>query len=227
MTYPVTTPGLPPGNRRLNHWANQVEYCKVHKTWTRRALQQQAERGDMLVCLLLACLTSQQHASVSQGRICLTSQQHTGASQGRICLTSQQHASVSQGRICLTSQQHAGVSQGRICLTSQQHTGASQGRICLTSQQHAGISQGRICLTSQQRASVSQARICLTSQQHAGVSQGRICTDNFTRCHTEIAVADPTFYLTQPQYTDTRPTSPSADRITPGAWQGSHWSANV
>ena len=66
----------------------------------------------------------------------------------------------------------------------------------------------------------------LTSQQQASVSQGRICTDNFTCCHTEIEVADPTFYLTQSQYTDTGPTSPSADPITPGAWQGSHWSAN-
>ena len=42
----------------------------------------------------------------------------------------------------------------------------------------------------------------------------------------EIEVADPTFYLTQSQYTDTGRTSPSADPITPGAWQGSHWSAN-
>ena len=42
----------------------------------------------------------------------------------------------------------------------------------------------------------------------------------------EIEVADPTFYLTQSQYTDTGPTSPSADPITPGKWQGSHWSAN-
>ena len=67
---------------------------------------------------------------------------------------------------------------------------------------------------------------CLTSQQHASVSQGRICTDNFTCCHTEIEATDPTFYLTQSQYTDTGPTSPSADPITPGAWQGSHWSAN-
>ena len=67
---------------------------------------------------------------------------------------------------------------------------------------------------------------CLMSQQHASVSQGRICTDNFTCCHTEIEVADPTFYLTQSQYTNTGPTSPSADPITPGAWQGSHWSAN-
>ena len=67
---------------------------------------------------------------------------------------------------------------------------------------------------------------CLTSKQQASVSQGRICSDNFTCCHTEIEVADQTFYLTQSQYTDTGPTSPSADPITTGAWQGSHWSAN-
>ena len=65
---------------------------------------------------------------------------------------------------------------------------------------------------------------CLTSQQHATLSQGRICSDNFTCCHIEIEVADPTFYITQSQYTDTGPTSPSIDPITPGAWQGSHWS---
>ena len=53
-----------------------------------------------------------------------------------------------------------------------------------------------------------------------------MCTDNFTCCHTEIEAADPTFHLTQSQCTDTGPTSPSADPITPGAWQGSHWSAN-
>ena len=58
---------------------------------------------------------------------------------------------------------------------------------------------------------------CLTSQQHASVSQGRICSDNFTCCHTEVEAADRTFYLTQSQYTDTRPTSPSADPRTPGA----------
>ena len=67
---------------------------------------------------------------------------------------------------------------------------------------------------------------CLTSQQRASVSQGRICSDNFMCCHTEIEVADQTFHLTQSQYTDTRPTSPSTDPITPGAWQGIHWSAN-
>ena len=64
---------------------------------------------------------------------------------------------------------------------------------------------------------------CLTSQQQA---QERICSDRFACYHTEIEVTDQTFYLTQSQYTDTGPTSPSADPITPGAWQGSHWSAN-
>ena len=68
---------------------------------------------------------------------------------------------------------------------------------------------------------------CLTSQQQASVSQGRICSNNFTCCHTQIEVADQTFYLTQSQYTDTGPTSPSPDPVTPGAWQGSHWNANV
>ena len=42
----------------------------------------------------------------------------------------------------------------------------------------------------------------------------------------EIEVADQTFHLTLSRYTDTGPTSPSTDPISPGAWQGSHWSAN-
>ena len=41
------------------------------------------------------------------------------------------------------------------------------------------------------------------------VSQGRICSDNLTCCHTEVEAADQTFYLTQSQYTDTGPNSPS------------------
>ena len=76
---------------------------------------------------------------------------------------------------------------------------------------------------------------CLTSQQYASVSQEQICSDTFLCCHTEIEAADQTFYLTQSQYgdpqssswgrkkkTDTGSASPSADPITPGAWQGSH-----
>ena len=66
---------------------------------------------------------------------------------------------------------------------------------------------------------------CLMSQQHACVSQGWICSDNCSCYHTETEVSDQTFNLTQSQYTDTGLTSPSADPVNPGAWQGSHWSA--
>ena len=67
---------------------------------------------------------------------------------------------------------------------------------------------------------------CLKSQQHASVSQGRICSDSCTCCHTEIEVADQSFYLTQSQYTDTGPTSPSDEPVTPDTWQSSHWSSS-
>ena len=63
---------------------------------------------------------------------------------------------------------------------------------------------------------------CLTSQQHASVSQGRICAEDCTCCHTETEVENQTFFLTQSQYADTRPTSHGADPITLGAWQSSH-----
>ena len=68
---------------------------------------------------------------------------------------------------------------------------------------------------------------CVTSHQHACVSHGRVCSEKFTCCHTETEAADQTFRLTQSQYTDTGPTSSRTDPTTPGAWQGSHWSANV
>ena len=61
------------------------------------------------------------------------------------------------------------------------------------------------------------------SQQHASVSQHGSALHAAT---LETELADQTFHLTQSQYTDTRPTSPSADPIMPGAWQGSYWSAN-
>ena len=65
---------------------------------------------------------------------------------------------------------------------------------------------------------------CLTSQQHTTVSQRRICSDKFTCCHTEKELTYQIFYLTQSQYTDTGPSSPSADTNTRGVWQGSPWS---
>ena len=59
---------------------------------------------------------------------------------------------------------------------------------------------------------------CLTSPAQASVSQGRICSDSCTCCHTEIEAADQTCYHTQSQYSDTGPTSPSADPVMPGTW---------
>ena len=41
-----------------------------------------------------------------------------------------------------------------------------------------------------------------------------------------MEAADQIFHLTQSQYTDTGPASPSTDPIMLGAWQGSHLSAN-
>ena len=67
---------------------------------------------------------------------------------------------------------------------------------------------------------------CLASKQRASVSQGPICADHCTCCHTETEVADQNFCLTQSQYTDTGPTGPKTDPVSPCAWQGSHWSAN-
>ena len=67
---------------------------------------------------------------------------------------------------------------------------------------------------------------CLAFHQRASVSLGLICSDKFTYCHTEIEFAHQTFYLTQSQYTDTRPASPNTDRMTSGAWQGGHSSTN-
>ena len=60
------------------------------------------------------------------------------------------------------------------------------------------------------------------SQQHASVPQGPICSHNSTFCFSEPEVVDQTYYLTQSQCTDTRPTSPTADPFTPATWQGSH-----
>ena len=75
------------------------------------------------------------------------------------------------------------------------------------------------------KASASRACLfvgCLTSQQHASrISRTDLLMIFFTCCHTETEAADQTFHLNQSQYTDTGPTSPSADPITPGAWQGS------
>ena len=56
-----------------------------------------------------------------------------------------------------------------------------------------------LCCHNKEQCSVGCLLACLASQQHASVSQGRICSDTRTCCHTEIEVADQTFYLAQSQ----------------------------
>ena len=112
----------------------------------------------------------------------------------------------------------------RIC---SRHPSMRHSRERLSSRRNHHIERRRIIETGEsQRFSWGLFVGSLTSQKHASVSQGRVWSDNCTCCYTETVVADPTFHLTQSQYTDTGPTSPSDDPTTPGAWQGSHWSAN-
>ena len=63
---------------------------------------------------------------------------------------------------------------------------------------------------------------CWTCQPLAAVSRGRLESDNHACCHTEVNVSDHAGYLTQSWYTDTWPTSPTADPITPKTWRGRH-----
>ena len=59
------------------------------------------------------------------------------------------------------------------------------------------------------------------------VSLGDGSAQNCTCCHAEVEAADQSFYLTHSELTDTGPTSPGADPIPPGAWQGSHWDTKL
>ena len=124
------------------------------------------------------------------------------------CLTSQQRATVSQERICSHS-----------CACCHTEIQVADQAWCLAHSRYTntGVASPR---ADPETPYARQFVGCLTSQQHASVSQGQICPDNFTCCQTEIEAADPTFHLTQSQYTDTGPTSPSADPIPPSAWQG-------
>ena len=79
------------------------------------------------------------------------------------------------------------------------------------------------CVCSYVEADTYFLFVCwLLPSKHAGVSQGCIFSDYCMCCHTEIEVADQTFYLTQSQYTNTKLTSPSTDPTTPGVWLGSY-----
>ena len=53
---------------------------------------------------------------------------------------------------------------------------------------------------------------CFVSQRHSNVSHRYIRSEHFSCCKTEVA--NQTLCLTQSQYTDTGPASPSADPIT-------------
>ena len=65
------------------------------------------------------------------------------------------------------------------------------------------------------------------SQQHTSPSQGRTCSGNFTLLpHWDRSCRSNSLPHQSHRILDTGPTSPSADPITPGAWQGSHGDAN-
>ena len=166
--------------------------------------------------VLVGCLTSHQHASVSQGHICIGN--------WTCCHT---ETEVARKTYCLTQSQY--IDTGPASPSTDPITlGALWSTHWLIHFKVGGMTRPGKTLAVPHVAHPGFGWLvgCLTSQQHASVSQGRICSDSLTCCHTEIEVADQTFHLTQSQYTDTGPTSPSADIITPGAWQGSLWSAN-
>ena len=177
--------------------------------------------GRIVCCWLVGCLTSQQHASVPQGRIC--------EDNFACCHT---EIEVADPIFFLTQSQYTDSGPTSPSIDPIM-PGAWQGSHWSAHFEVIGMTRpGKhwvVNLILRIRDAYDKLGLfvgCLTSQQHVSVSQGRICSDKFTCCHTEIEVADQTFYLTQSQYTDTGPTSPIADPITPGAWQGSHRSAN-
>ena len=67
---------------------------------------------------------------------------------------------------------------------------------------------------------------CLTSHNRLVYLRGGSSQTIVRAATLRIDAADQTSYLTQSPYTDTGPTSPRADSLMSGAWQGSHWSAN-
>ena len=53
---------------------------------------------------------------------------------------------------------------------------------------------------------------------YGSLSQGQIKYENCTHCQAEIEVAHHTCCVIRSQCTDTEPTSPTIDSITPDAW---------
>ena len=146
----------------------------------------------------------------------------------------------------LLHQRHAGLSQGQVAyrpsnmLLHQRHAGLSQGQVAYRPSNMLVYLRDRLVIVPATCWSISGTG-WLSSQQHAGLSQGQVgyrpsnmlvylrdrsAHGNSMCCHTETEDADQTCYLTQSQHTDTRPTIPSTDPITPAAWQGRHQSNN-
>ena len=70
---------------------------------------------ELGVCWLVGCLTSLQHASVSQGRICTDNFTCHHTEIVAFCRMTNMELGVCWLVACLTPQQQASVSQGRIC----------------------------------------------------------------------------------------------------------------
>ena len=139
-------------------------------------------------------------------------------------LTSKQHASSSQGRICSDkrTRRHTEIEAAHqtFYLTQSPYTDTGP-----TSNPAPKIATVEMSSSSLQDLSFSRRAhsVCLLVACLHNVPATCQCisgTDllRCTCCHTEIEVADQNSYPTQPQYTDTGPTSPGADPTTPGAW---------
>ena len=218
-------------------------YVVENNSWTRLTSRYRehraAKRARRLAvsewpsCPAVCCLTSQQRASVSQGRfVCCwlldvpaTCECISGTDLIRSDYFTCRHTEieVADQTFYLTQSQYTDT--GPTSPNADPITpGAWQGSHWSASfKSLVWLDPGKIPAQAGFEPGIFRSRGGRLTTRPTRRSQGRICSDNFTCCHTEIEVADPTFHLTQSQYTDTGPTSPSTDPITPGAWQGSHF----
>ena len=82
------------------------------------------------------------------------------------------------------------------------------------------VSQAQVvCAHASQTKGNAGVSLLLNSQTARCISK-RICHGDFVCCQTETEAADQTCHLAQSRYTNTGPTSPNIDLITPGVRQG-------
>ena len=190
----------------------------------------------MYLCVR-ACVCGNIHANVSASvRICLYASMRVCVS---VCVSvcTVENSVTKMYRLSFRRRRsrHCAINNSSVCLEFKKSKLSL--RLCNKDCQDKVVSWGRCNLQAkntkeEERTSRKQLNslfvgwLLASSQQHTSVFQGHIYSDNCTNCHTETEDADQTFYITQSQYTDTGPTSTSADPITPGAWQGSHWSVS-